>query len=229
MHLSYLPGNAEYCSWVRDFLRSLPVFSGVIADFDITALPDQPAELFAQWLRYAVHEGVPEPHAMTLSTIDASGAPDARVLILKDLNEHGWWFAANSASAKGIQLDAQPRASLTFYWPAIARQIRVRGAVVAGSADLSAQDFLSRSTGARAVALASNESQPLADQAACAEAVANAERRIVADPHIVAPGWRVYALVAHTVEFWQADKDRMHTRVKYTHHDDRWTHCLLWP
>jgi pyridoxamine 5'-phosphate oxidase len=214
---------------VRDFLRSLPVFSGGIADFDTTTLPNQPVELFAQWLRNAVKEGVHEPHAMTLSTIDAVGAPDGRVLILKDLDEVSWWFATNSASAKGIQLAAHPAASLTFYWPAIARQVRVRGSVVPGSGQLSAQDFLSRSAGARAVALASNESQPLADQAACVEAVAQAERRIVADPRIVAPDWQVYALVAHTVEFWQADKDRMHTRVQYRYHGDCWTHSLLWP
>lgn len=214
---------------MREFLRSLPVFSGVIADFDITALPDHPAELFEQWLRNAVEEGVHEPHAMTLSTIDAAGDPDARVLILKDLNEDGWWFATNSSSAKGIQLAAAPTASLTFYWPVVARQVRVRGSVVPGSVQRSAQDFLSRSTGARAVALASNESQPLADQASCAEAVAIAERKIVADPGIVSPDWRVYALVARSVEFWQADKDRMHMRVQYRYDDDCWTNGLLWP
>lgn len=214
---------------MRDLLRSLPVFACAIADFDTTALPEQPAELFGQWLRDAVDEGVQEPHAMTLSTVDASGAPDARVLILKDLDEHGWWFATSAESAKGIQLAACPEASLTFYWPAVGRQVRVRGPVAAGSVELSAQDFLARSAGARAVAFASKESQPLVDQAACVEAVAEAERRIVSDPAIVAPHWQVYALVAHTVEFWQADKDRLHTRVQYRYQDERWTHQLLWP
>jgi len=214
---------------MRDFLRSLPVFSGVIADFDITALPDHPAALFEQWLRNAAEEGVNEPHAMTLSTTDATGDPDARVLILKDLDERGWWFATNAASAKGIQLATQPTAALTFYWPAVGRQVRVRGSVAPGSPQHSAQDFLSRSTGARAVALASNESRPLADRAACAEAVAKAEQKIVADPSIVAPDWQAYALEARTVEFWQADKDRMHTRVQYRYHANSWTHGLLWP
>lgn len=214
---------------MRDLLRSLPVFSGAIADFDLTNLPDHPAELFAQWLRHAADEGVTEPHAMTLSTIDATGDPDARVSILKDLDEHGWWFATNSTSAKGVQLAARPKASLTFYWPAVGRQVRVRGAVVPGSAQHSARDFLSRSTGARAVALASNESQPLDDQADCVEAVVAAEQRIAANPNTVASDWQVYALAAGTVEFWQADKDRMHTRVQYRCHGDSWTHGLLWP
>lgn len=165
---------------------------------------------------------------MTLSTSDETGAPDARVLILKDLDEHGWWFATNSESVKGVQLAARSMAALTFYWPTVARQIRVRGSVIAGSAQLSAADFRSRSTGARTVALASKESQPLSEHATCSDAVANAERRLVADPDLVAPSWQVYALVADTVEFWQADKDRMHIRVQYRY-GDQWTHTLLWP
>ncbi|HEX5291029.1 MAG TPA: hypothetical protein VFX25_19390 [Streptosporangiaceae bacterium] len=68
---------------MRDFLRSLPVFAGVMPDFDAVDAPDDPAELFASWLRHAVEEGVPEPHAMTLSTTGPDGAPDARTLILK--------------------------------------------------------------------------------------------------------------------------------------------------
>jgi pyridoxamine 5'-phosphate oxidase len=95
---------------MRDYLRSLPVFAGAPASFDPQSAPEGPVELFAQWLRYAVDEGVPEPHAMTLSTCDGAGMPDGRVLILKDLDERGWWFAANADSAKGIQL-AESRAA----------------------------------------------------------------------------------------------------------------------
>lgn len=214
---------------VRDFLRSLPVFAGAIRDFRTDSLPDDPAELFSRWLREAVEDGVPEPHAMTLSTSDTAGAPDARVLILKDLNDEGWWFATSAESAKGVQLAAQPSAALTFYWPPVARQVRVRGPVLSGSAELSAADFRSRGSGARAVALASRESRPLADRSTCEQAVAEAVRQLVAEPDLISATWQVYVLAAHTVEFWQADKDRQHTRVQYRHHADRWTHTLLWP
>jgi pyridoxamine 5'-phosphate oxidase len=214
---------------VRDFLRSLPVFSGVIRDFDTDDLPDEPIELFRQWLGEAVDDGVPEPHAMTLSTSDATGAPDARILILKDLNEQGWWFATNADSVKGLQLAARPIAALTFYWPLVARQVRVSGPVATCSSELSAADFRSRGTSARAAALASHESQPLINRATCAQAVAAAAQQLAADPNLVSPSWQVYAIAAHTVEFWQADKDRLHTRVQYRRKDDRWTHTLLWP
>jgi pyridoxamine 5'-phosphate oxidase len=214
---------------MRDFLRSLPVFAGVIRDFDTAALPDDPAGLFTRWLHEAVEDLVPEPHAMTLSTTDSNGAPDARTLILKDLNDEGWWFASSAASVKGSQLAAQTAAALTFYWPLVGRQIRVRGRVRTGSAELSAADFQARGIGARAVALASRESQPLTDRGSCEQAVADAERQLAAQPDLLSPDWQVYAVAADTVEFWQADKTRLHTRVQYRRHAANWSHTLLWP
>jgi pyridoxamine 5'-phosphate oxidase len=214
---------------VRDFLRSLPVFVGVIPDFETDSLPDSPVELFSRWLREAVEAGVPEPHAMTVSTSDTRGAPDGRIVILKDLNDEGWWFASSGESTKGVQLAAKASAALTFYWPLVARQVRVRGPVITGAAELSAADFRSRGSGARAVALAGHQSQPLTDRSTCQQAVAEAVRQLAAQPDLVAPAWQVYAVAADTVEFWQADKDRQHIRVQYRRGAGTWTHTLLWP
>lgn len=205
------------------------MFAGVIGDFDVDALPDEPTDLFTRWLRDAVDDGVIEPHAMTLSTIDAAGVPDGRTLILKDVDDAGWWFATNADSAKGRQLATRPVAALTFYWPSVGRQIRVRGSVITGSAEAGATDFRARGSVARAVALASRESEPLADRAACADAVAAAAALFATEPDLVAPSWSAYAVAADTVEFWQADKDRQHVRVQYRRPDIRWTHTLLWP
>ena len=215
---------------VRDYLRSLPVFAGSIREFDIDTVPSAPAELFTRWLLEAVNDGVVEPHAMTLSTNDAAGHPDARTLILKDLENDRWWFATNAGSAKGIQLASCPAAALTFYWPAVARQIRVRGTVTTGSPEMNAADFRARGVRARAVALVSQESQSLIDRPTCAQAVEQAESRLAADPDLVSPDWTVYAIAASTVEFWQADKQRQHIRIRYTRTDDgAWRHTLLWP
>lgn len=214
---------------MREFLRQLPVFSGMIMDFDPAAVPDDPVDLFTRWLHEAVAEGVPEPHAMVLSTCDADGGPDARALILKDLDDRGWWFATNALSPKGIQLSAQPAAALTFYWPQMARQVRVRGPVERGTAAHSTADFRERGSSARAVALVSQESQPLTDRRECAAAIAEAERRLSENPNLIAPHWQTYAVNAHTVEFWQADKDRQHLRVRYTRDSAGWVHTLLWP
>ena len=84
---------------------------------------------------------------MTLSTIDQSGRPDARMLILKDLDGAGWHFAVHAASRKGRDLATRPVAALTFYWPELVRQVRVRGPVIADASEVAAADFLARPEG----------------------------------------------------------------------------------
>jgi hypothetical protein len=93
---------------VGDYLRSMPVFSGVISEFDPDTAPDDPAPLFTQWLREAAEDGVPEPHAMTVSTCDDAGLPDARVLILKDLDEPSWRFATKLPQRQGVTAGRPP-------------------------------------------------------------------------------------------------------------------------
>jgi pyridoxamine 5'-phosphate oxidase len=214
---------------LRDILRSLPVFGADPADFDPESVPGDPAELFARWLVEAIDVGIPEPHAMTLSTCDSDGRPDARTLILKDVDADGWWFATASHSAKGQQLASQPSAALTFYWPALARQVRIRGEVSVAARERSAADFRAPGVGARAVALAGTQSAPLASREECEVAVRAAAGCIEAMPEIVSPTWTLYAVVADAVEFWQADQDRQHIRVQYRRDGDRWTHTMLWP
>ena len=92
---------------LRAELRSLPVFESSPPAIDYDDLPVLPGELFHRWIRTAIGYGTPEPHAMTLSTVDADGAPDARVLILKDQVDDEWRFASSSRSPKGVQLDAR--------------------------------------------------------------------------------------------------------------------------
>jgi pyridoxamine 5'-phosphate oxidase len=86
---------------MRQYLRGLPVFAGELPGFDPCAAPDEPVALFTDWLTAAVDAGVREPHAMTLSTVGADGVPSARVLIVKNVDEHGWQFAVHATSPKG--------------------------------------------------------------------------------------------------------------------------------
>jgi pyridoxamine 5'-phosphate oxidase len=126
---------------LRDRLRALKVLQGPFLPFDIESAPDDPTLLFLHWLETAIAHEVPEPHAMTLSTADQDGFPDARVLILKNVDSLGFHFAISAASRKGRQLSARPQAALTFYWQKLARQIRVRGVVVDLGPEASAADF----------------------------------------------------------------------------------------
>jgi pyridoxamine 5'-phosphate oxidase len=104
---------------LRDLLRALPVLTGRPPSFDPAEAPEDPVALLVDWFETAVRVGVTEPHAMTVSTVGPNGRPDARVLILKAVDRHGWHFGISTVNRKGRDLIANPVAALTFYWPAL--------------------------------------------------------------------------------------------------------------
>lgn len=213
----------------REMLRALPVLAHEMPSFDPAAAPAEPTALFVDWLTEAIAAGVDEPHAMTLSTIDADGAPDARVLILKDLDDAGWHFATTSTSAKGRQIAANPRVALSFHWREQGRQVRVRGTARAADPGVSRQDFLARPEGSRIATLAGRQSAVLADRAELDRELADVRARLAADPGLVAESHTVYAVAPETVEFWQADRERRHVRLRYRRTEGGWERELLWP
>ncbi|MEJ7634785.1 pyridoxamine 5'-phosphate oxidase family protein [Aeromicrobium sp.] len=129
---------------LRSQLRSLPVFAGPLPDFELDSALDDPEELFVEWLESAIAAGVPEPHAMSLATVDAGGQPSSRVLVLKDLTAAGWQFATGRTTRKGRELRATQVAALNFYWQQLGRQVRVAGTVIELTAEESAADFRAR-------------------------------------------------------------------------------------
>ncbi|MCX2185325.1 pyridoxal 5'-phosphate synthase [Streptomyces sp. SKN60] len=215
-------------SAVRDWLRGIEVFARPLPDFAPDEAPAEPSELFLAWLTEAVRAGVPDPHAMTLSTVDEAGDPDARVLILKNVDAAGFQFAMHGGSPKGVQLAGTPRAALTFYWAEFGRQVRIRGTVRPEPADRSAADFLARSATARAEALLGRQSRYLADPEERDRALRDSLARIEAEPELVDPAWTLCTVVPDTVEFWQAAATRLHTRLRYEREGAGWQRRQLW-
>ncbi|WP_103891158.1 pyridoxine/pyridoxamine 5'-phosphate oxidase [Actinacidiphila yanglinensis] len=213
--------------------RAAPVLAGPLPHLDPAAVPDAPGPLFAEWLDEALVAGVPEPHVMTLSTAAADGTPSARVLILRGIDTAGcaYDFAADSRSSKGRDLAANPRAALTWYWPALGRQIRMAGRVDVLDRDAAARDFLGRGARARAAAFAGTTSTPLSGPGEYDEALRAARDLVAAEPDRVPDTHTVYRLRAQEAEFWQADPARFHVRVRYTRRPapQGWTCGLLWP
>jgi pyridoxamine 5'-phosphate oxidase len=210
-------------------LRAIRVFDGKLPDFDPESVPARPTALFTAWLTAAIDAGASEPHVMVLSTVDGAGHPDARALILKDVDDDGWWFASSSAGPKGAQLANNPWAALTCYWPSQGRQVRIRGEVRKGTPQDSAQDFLARASGGRAEALVGRQSQYLANRDELSVALTSAEERVTEDPDLVAGDWTRYLLRAREVQFFQGDPARKHIRVRYQFTGSMWSHTLLWP
>src|SRR5690606_41609960 len=168
-------------------------------------------------------------HAMTLSTVDRHGHPDSRVLILKDIDENGWYFASSSSSTKGEQLKDNPHVSLSCYWPIIGRQVRIRGKALEMNRNQSANDFMKRGTVAKAIALIEKQSQILESSAELEDAVAEKLNDLSNNPQLVSSAWTLYQGRAREVEFWQAHEDRKHIRLLHTADGDRWTKHTLWP
>jgi pyridoxamine 5'-phosphate oxidase len=170
---------------------------------------------FDMWLREAVQAGLPLPNAMTLATVDAEGNPDARIVLLKGLEQGAFSFYTNYRSRKGRELEARPAACLVFQWSELERQVRIEGAVGKVGAAESDAYFASRPLGARLSAWASAQSEVVADRHVLESSVLEARRRFGDDPPRP-PHWGGYRVVPRRIEFWQGRADRLHDRLLYT-------------
>ncbi|MET9884989.1 pyridoxal 5'-phosphate synthase [Streptomyces sp. NPDC006430] len=215
----------------RATLHALRVWDVPLPAFDTGAAPAEPLALFREWFLHAAEVGQPEPHTMSLATVDADGRPDVRTLMLHDADARGWHFASHATSAKGRQLAGHPDAALGFYWSAVARQIRIRGRVTACGPEESRADLAVRSRGALAAALTGRQSEVLGSVQELARASAAAWERAGAEPDAPAPTWTRYVLEPAEVEFFQGDSARRHVRLRYRRTPDGagWTRELLWP
>ncbi len=211
-------------------LAQLQVFSGYApTQLDTANAPNTPQELFEQWLDQAIASRVTEPHVMTLSTVDHENTPDARAVVLLDVSTQGWHFAINMHSPKGQQIEHRAYGALTFYWPELSQQIRLRGPVIPMSAEASIADFSRRSERSRAAILAARQSEKLESPRDLETAIQGQLYRLNAEPDLISPHWVLFALAPTEVEFWQADIHRHFTRLRYRRDGQRWERCLLWP
>ena len=160
---------------------------------------------------------------MALSTVDADGAPDSRMVLLKDVDERGFTFYSNRESAKGAELAATPRAALLFHWKSLRRQVRVRGAVEPVSAAEADAYFASRARESRIGAWASDQSRPLASRAALEAAVARETARFEGQDVPRPERWTGWRVIPDAVEFWRDRPFRLHDRLLFTRDGDGWT------
>ena len=212
-------------------LSGLTTLQSLAPKLVASELPDHPVDFFWTWLQEAIDAQIPEPHVMTLSTLDENNMPDARVLILKDIDEMGWHFASGRMSQKGIQLGVNPNAALTFYWQKLGRSVRVRGPVKDLGAEKGRIDFNARSAGARAVALMGAQSQVLDSLDNLSDIYEKSFDSLQENPSLTSEDWRVYAVQPTSIEFWQGDINRCHQRVQYTNSGDVniFDKKYLWP
>lgn len=180
-----------------------------------------PLSQFDQWLHEAVHAALPLPNAMTLATVTASGTPDARIVLLKGLEQGAFAFYTNYGSRKAQQLEARPAACLVFQWSELERQVRIEGRVEKVSAAESDAYYSSRPLGARLSAWASAQSAPVPSRAFLEDSLREMRARHGDNPPRP-PHWGGYRVVPQRIEFWQGRADRLHDRLLYTRDGEAW-------
>jgi pyridoxamine 5'-phosphate oxidase len=172
-------------------------------------------ELFSQWMASAVEANLHEPTAMVLATSDGQGAPSARLVLLKGVDDRGFVFYTNYTSRKAVEIDGNPRSALVFPWHGIGRQVRVEGHVSRVSPDESDAYFASRGRGAQIGAWASPQSTVISSRDVLDEAVATVTARFSGQDVPRPPFWGGFRLVPVVVEFWRERPDRLHDRLRY--------------
>lgn len=196
---------------------------------DEEKVPGDPLELFRHWFQDARDSGVLEPNAMTLATASRSGAPSARMVLLKAFHERGFVFYTNYKSQKGLEVESNPRAALVFWWDRLERQVRIEGVVERVSQEESEIYFQSRPRDSRLGAWASPQSEVIASRRVLEEREAYFEaaftnREVPRPEH-----WGGYRVCPTLMEFWQGRSSRLHDRVRFRREQDQWVRERLAP
>lgn len=192
------------------------------------ASPD-PIVQFSIWLDEACKAELPDPNAMSVASVGADGRPSSRILLIKGVDQRGFTWFTNYASRKGRQLDVNPHAALLFYWPELERQVSIEGRVERIPAAESDAYFDSRPLKSRLGAIASAQSEPIADRALLDARFAAAQQTFGDAPPRPA-NWGGYRLAPERIEFWQGGSGRLHDRLLYTlQPDGQWQRERLQP
>ncbi len=187
-----------------------------------------PFRQFGLWFNAALKSGDKIPNALTLTTADKSG-PDARIVLLKDFDKKGFVFFTHYDSPKGHQLAKNPRACLLFYWPAMERQVRIRGLVKKIPAAESTAYFHSRPRESQIGALASHQSRTLKNRETLENQCREIERRFRGQVIPRPASWGGYVLKPEIFEFWQGRSSRLHDRLLYRRKSSGWKRERLYP
>ena len=174
-----------------------------------------PIELFKEWLAEAKQRELNDPDAMALATVDADGLPDVRMVLLKGVDSSGFVFYTNLESAKSEELKANPKAALCFHWKSLERQVRVRGAVIAVSAEEADTYFSTRPKDSQIGAWASRQSRPMEGRFALEKEVARYAAKYALTSVPRPPHWSGFRVQPLVIEFWRARPFRLHERLRY--------------
>ncbi|MDR3442837.1 MAG: pyridoxamine 5'-phosphate oxidase [Legionella sp.] len=192
-------------------------------------LPEDPITQFHLWFEDVLKNETNDPTAMVLSTVDDKGCPDSRVVLLKGLEEGDFVFYTNYQSSKATQLQNKSYAALNFYWPQMARQVRIRGQVKQVSQEQSDSYFLSRPIKSQYSAIISPQSHEVPSRESLENALNDLIQKHAQEPVLRPEYWGGYRVIPYEIEFWQGRDNRLHDRIRYCRQKGQWEHHRLAP
>jgi len=199
------------------------------ATLDEADVDNNPITQFKKWFDHAVEAQVYEPNVMTLATADKSGRPDARIVLLKGVDEDGFRFFTNYLSAKGKELKRNPYAALVFFWPDLERQVRIEGTVEKLDKETSEEYFVTRPVASQIGAVASPQSQVIPNRQFLKEKFEELKSKSK-DKSIAKPAhWGGYIVKPTRIEFWQGRRSRLHDRINFELVKGSWIKTRLAP
>lgn len=173
-----------------------------------------PYPQFFSWMEDAKSAEPSDPDAACLATVDKDGLPNARVVLIRKIDERGFCFFTNAESQKGEEVLAQKKAAINFHWKSLKRQVRVRGTVEQVAVDEADAYYASRPLGNRIGAWASLQSRPLHTRDELVARVSSFEEKFGSHPPRP-PHWGGFRIVPQSIEFWQEGEYRLHDRTRY--------------
>lgn len=178
-------------------------------------LDESPLRQFERWLEQAVNAGLMDPTAMVLATVDETGQPWQRIVLLKGLSAGGFVFYTNYGSPKARDIAGHPRVSLLFPWNELDRQVIIGGRAEKMSLAESAAYFVTRPRESQIAAWASRQSRPISARALLEEQVSALKEKFGKGKIPVPDFWGGYRVLPDRMEFWQGGEHRLHDRYQY--------------